>query len=81
LGYSAQNWEVNLTNRKNNPLRHYINKWVAMDDKDRIISFAPDRKAMLEDILTYTNYRDNFKVSVYKIFDKDESNIIRGLLN
>lgn len=81
MGYSAQNREVILTNRKNNPLRHYINKWVAMDDKDRIISFAPTRKEMLEDIINYNNYLDNFKVKVYRIFDKYESDIIRGLLN
>ena len=81
MGNSAQNREANLTNRKNNPLRYYINKWVAMDNKDRIVSFAPDRKEMLEDVEIYNNYLDNFKVKVYKLFDKDESNIIRGLLN
>ncbi|MCL5772305.1 MAG: hypothetical protein M1479_08535 [Actinobacteria bacterium] len=71
MGYSAQNREVILTNRKNNPLRHYINKWVAMDDKDRIISFAPTRKEMLEDIINYNNYLDNFKVKVYRICNSD----------
>lgn len=64
-----------------NPLQSYINKWVALDDKDRLVSFARNRKEMLEDIEIYNNYIDNFKVRVYKLFDKDELNIIKGMLN
>ena len=65
-----------------NPLRYYNGKWVALDDKDRIVSFLrKDRKEMLKDIQIYRNYLDNFGVRVYKTFDKHQTDIVRSLLN
>jgi len=58
----------------------YIGKWVALDDKDRIISIAKNRKDLLEDIIVYEDYLNNHGVKVYKLMDKDNSNIIRCLL-
>ena len=68
-----------LNNRR--LFKHYINKWVAMDEKDRIVSFADNRKKMLGDVSDFYKYLEHFRVRIYRIYDKDESNIIRGFLD
>lgn len=67
-------------NYKINPFK-LIDIWIALDDKDRIISFDNDKKKVLDDCIDFQRIKKNFGVKLYKTYPLELKDLIMGILN
>lgn len=60
-------------------LNEYYGKWVAIDDKDRIISFA-EKEECKKESTDFKNFLNEYNIRLYPIIDKDISSTIKELI-
>jgi len=67
--------------KKNKSQNKYLEGiYVALDEKDRIISFDKNKDKVLSDVNFYHNYLKEYQVRIYKLIDYYVGENIRALL-
>lgn len=59
----------------------FENIFVALDDKDRIISIADNIESVKLDCITFNKNRNKYNAKIYKIEDIDLMRIIKKILD
>lgn len=62
-------------------VKKYIGLWVALDDKDRLLSFGKERVKVLDDATSDMFLDKNAGIRLYKIFSPYTKDMIKGLLD
>ena len=61
-------------------VKDYYAKYVAIDDKDRIISFASNKTEAINDSIDYNKHLDEFGVRIYPIIDRHIKDTLKELV-
>ena len=61
--------------------KKYYGKWVALDEKDRLISYGKNRIGVLDDVNDFSFWLKNHGIKLYKIYDPHDRQLIISLLD
>ena len=59
----------------------YVGKYIALDDEDRLVSFAGDIHDVIKEAEQYANFKDKYGVKIYKIFDITTRKVIMEIIS
>jgi len=62
-------------------LKKIEGQWVALDDKDRIISIGEDYNKVLEECCTFKNTKEQLGLNIYSLPTREIKKAIRYLLD
>ena len=65
----------------NKDVEKYIDLWVAVDDKDRIIAYDKDRAVVFKQAYNFDLYAQNCGFRVYRIYKPYIRQMIKSLLD
>lgn len=61
--------------------KKYFGMYVAVDDRDRLITYGKNREKVFEEAYNFFNNYTPIKFKIYKIFDTYEKQLIKSLLD
>ncbi len=61
--------------------KKYFGLWVALDDKDRVISMGKDRNKVFSEAENFSFWSKEWGLKLYKIHDTAERQLVKSLLD